>query len=296
MTELTIFTAPKPFMDPHITAIQRNAIQSWMRLGEGVQVILMGKDAGVDTLAEEWNLLHVPDVATSGKGIPFIGDMFAKARQNSDSPVLAIVNADILLFPDFLLAARRARQQWAEFVLVGQRWDLDVTGLVDFSAGWQERLHREREAHGTLHNPAGSDYFIFSRQAYPEVPDFTIGRAGWDNWMIHHARKQPWKILDATHDITIIHQNHDYSHLPGGKIHYHLPESKKNVALGGGEHLLDNLTDLDEMLVDGKVQRRPRSWKRFVYKVERLLQLRGEGSKLRQSIHHHLKRYRKGLK
>lgn len=296
MTELTIFTAPKPFTDPHITAIQRNAIQSWMRLGEDVQVILMGKDAGVDTLAADWNLMHIPDVATSEKGVPYIGDMFAKARQNSDSPVLAIVNADIILFPDFLQAARRARQQWDEFVLVGQRWDLDVTGLMDFSEGWQARLLEDAHTRGTLHLPAGSDYFMFSRQAYPEVPDFTIGRAGWDNWMIHHARKQPWKALDATQDIIIIHQNHDYSHLPGGKRHYHLPESEKNVALGGGVHMLDSLDDLNEMLVNGKVQRKPFTWKRFVYKVERILQPRGEGSKWRKRIHHYWKRYRKGLK
>ena len=30
---ITIFTAPKPFTDPHIDLIQRNAIRSWRDLG-----------------------------------------------------------------------------------------------------------------------------------------------------------------------------------------------------------------------------------------------------------------------
>ena len=38
---LTIFTAPKPFTNPHIDTIQRNAIRSWVELGEAVQVVLV---------------------------------------------------------------------------------------------------------------------------------------------------------------------------------------------------------------------------------------------------------------
>jgi hypothetical protein len=43
MTEplVTFFTAPKPFTNPHINIIQRNAIQSWIRLGDKVQVLLL---------------------------------------------------------------------------------------------------------------------------------------------------------------------------------------------------------------------------------------------------------------
>ena len=30
------------------------------------------------------------------------------------------------------------------------------------------------------------------------MPDFAIGRAGWDNWMIYHARQQGWPVIDGT--------------------------------------------------------------------------------------------------
>ena len=48
MADLTIFTAPKPFTDPHIALIQRNAILSWLHLGPRVAVILLGEELGLE--------------------------------------------------------------------------------------------------------------------------------------------------------------------------------------------------------------------------------------------------------
>ena len=43
---ITIFTAPKPFTNPHIDLIQRNAIQSWLHLGDDVNVVMIGNEPG----------------------------------------------------------------------------------------------------------------------------------------------------------------------------------------------------------------------------------------------------------
>jgi len=295
MTLLTIFTAPKAFEDPHISLIQRNAIQSWTRLGTQVEVILMGKDAGVAETALEFGVVHLPEVACNQKGVPYIGDMFRLARQHSDAPLLMVINADILLFPELLQVAHTAHQKFAEFVLAGQRWDLDVRQPIDFSAGWEERLRQEIAQHGTLHAPAGSDYFLFSRQAYPEVPDFTIGRAGWDNWMIYQGVTQAWRFLDATPAITIVHQNHDYRHLPEGQIHYRHPESERNVELGGGSHKMYSLRDVPHSLVDGKIKRKPLTWLRFVRGVERRLQPVTDEDGLRKRLYWKVRKYRARL-
>ena len=295
MSLLTLFTSPKAFEDPHVTVIQRNAIQSWCQLGEEVEVLLMGDDAGVAEAAAEFGVQHVPEVACSSQGIPLISDMFVQARQRTDSPVLAIINTDIILLPNFLETVRQAQSRYQAFVLAGQRWDLDITEPIEFSAGWQARLMAQVAQQGVLHPPSGSDYFIFSRQVLTEIPDFTIGRAGWDNWMIYHAAHHPWQTLDATHDITVVHQNHDYGHLPGGQIHYKLPDSKKNVQLGGGEHQMFDLLDLQFALVDGKVQRIPLNWLRFVRKIERLLQPTGEIRGVRGRLFRMVRRYRKKI-
>jgi hypothetical protein len=258
MAFLTIFTAPKPFTDAHIAVIQRNALAAWTRLPD-VEVLLIGEEAGMAETAREFGLRHLPDVARNESGTPLVSSIFAMARQASDSPLLACVNADILLMPDFVTAAQNMAAQARHFLMVGQRWDLDVKSPLDFAAGWESGLARRVKESGKLHPPAGSDYFVFPRECFADIPDFAIGRAGWDNWMIYEARRRKWPVADATQDVTIIHQSHDYRHLPGGQPHYKLPESGENIRLAGGREMTRfTLLDADRRLVDGRL--RPRRW------------------------------------
>jgi hypothetical protein len=270
MPLITIFTAPKPFTDPRIDVIQRNAICSWLSLGGDVRVILVGDEAGMPAVASEYGVTQLAGVACNEQGTPLVSSIFANARQASDSPLLTYANADILLLPDFLAGAREVYRQADNFLVIGQRWDLDVAQLLDFSKGWETRLEAEVNARGRLHPPAGSDYFLFPRQLFSDIPSFAIGRAGWDNWMIYQARRQKWPVIDATPAIRVIHQNHDYSHLPGGKPHYDHPESYQNEALAGGATNLFMVLDSDRQLVDGRIRSPKPSLPRLLRRVELL--------------------------
>jgi hypothetical protein len=265
---LTIFTSPKPFTNPHIAMIQRNAIRSWVELGSDVQVVLFGDEAGVAEVARELGILHIPEVKRNASGTPLLSNMFQKAREVNQSPILAFVNADILLGNDFLETAKKVNESCKEYLVVGQRWDLEITTLLDFTPGWQKRLDAECASKGKLHKPTGSDYFIFPRRCFESIPDFAIGRAGWDNWMLYETRQQGWKLIDATSSIRIIHQRHDYSHLPGGKPHYHLPETYENVRLAGGKRHIFLLQDINWQFVDGKLVHPKMTVKRFWREVE----------------------------
>lgn len=267
---LTIFTAPKPFTDAHIRLIQRNAILSWHHLGEEVDVVLVGDEPGMADIAAETGLLHLPQVERNAWGTPLVSSIFELARRQSISPLLAYVNADILLTPEFVTAARHVAGQAWEFLIVGQRWDLDVRQALDFSPGWDARLLQEVKTRGRLHPPGGSDYFIFPRHCFSELPDFAIGRAGWDNWMFYHARQQRMPVVDATAAITVIHQDHDYAHLPGGQPHYHLPESHENIRLAGGRRAIFTLLDADHTLDSTKLQKIPLRGTRLWRHIETL--------------------------
>jgi hypothetical protein len=257
MPLITIFTAPKPFTDPHIATIQRNAILSWKHLGDLVEVLLVGDEPGMAQVAGEYNVRQLPDVRRNPSGTPLVSSIFDLARQASQSPILSYINADILLLPPFVDSVQRLAQQLEQFLLIGQRWDLDIRSLLDYSPGWEQRLQEDVQTRGRLHLPAGSDYFVFPRSLFGEMPDFAIGRAGWDNWMIYHARQRGWAVVDGTPSITVIHQDHDYSHLPGGRPHYELPESRQNESLAGGSANLYMVLDSDRQLIHNRV-RRPR--------------------------------------
>lgn len=278
MTLLTFFSAPKPFTDPHIATIQRNAIRSWTLL-EDSEVILLGGESGLAEIARELDVKHFPNVRVNDSGVPLISSMFEIARENSDSDLLCIVNADMILMPDFVEAARQAAKLKNKFVLLSQRWDLDVTQPLDFSADWASRLRSSVLRQGSLHRPAGSDFFLFPRSCYADVPDFVIGRAGWDNWMIYKARKEGWPVIDCTPSVTIVHQNHDYSHLPGGRPHYDLAESQQNMQLGGGRKHMYMVLDADRQLRGGKICPPRFNWLRLIRSIE--LRLMPESGELR---------------
>jgi hypothetical protein len=271
MPLITLFSAPKPFNDPHIATIQRNAIRSWTLLPD-VKVLLMGDGKGIAEAAKELGVKHLPNVKCSQNSTPLISSMFQLARKNSQSDLLCIINTDMLLMSDFLEAARRSHFQRFKFVLVSQRWDLDVTQPLDFTAGWENRFRSTVHGKGQLHRPAGSDFFLFPRSSYTELPDFTIGRAGWDNWMIYKARQENWPVIDCTPSVMVVHQNHDYRHLPGGKPHYEHPETNENIRLAGGTAVVRyTILDATHRLKDGKLLRPAFSSLRFWRGVELFL-------------------------
>ncbi len=265
---ITLFSAPKPFTQPHIAVIQRNAIRSWLALGEAVEVLLLGDEAGLPEAADELGARLIRDVKRNAQGTPLVSSLFELAREHSATPLMAYVNADILLLPDFVAGARALQAAGKPFLGVGQRWDLEITDALNFGNGWDAGLRRLIQQKGVLHPPAGSDYFLYPRDCFTSLPEFAIGRAGWDNWMIYWARQAGWRVVDATADIQIAHQNHDYSHLPGGQPHYRLPETDVNVHLGGGRRTIFTLFDADYRLRSGQVQMLPRNGKKFWREVE----------------------------
>jgi hypothetical protein len=265
---LTIFTSPKPFTNPHIDMIQNNALLSWANLGGEVEVQLIGEEEGAAETAAHYGFRFLPGVKRNQMGTPLISSMFELAGKNSKSPFLAIINTDILLNPDLLKTLKVVSKHFKKFVIAGQRWDLDVMERLKFSNDFYAQLVERTRKFGHLHPPMGSDYFIFPRECYLEVPDFAIGRAGWDNWMMYKSRWEGWPLIDASDDIMVIHQTHNYSHLANGQPHYRLPETKQNVVLAGGDQTIFTLIDATHKISKGQIKRSNLTMRKFWRNVE----------------------------
>ncbi|MEX0787838.1 MAG: hypothetical protein WD906_07865 [Anaerolineales bacterium] len=241
---------------------------SWARLGGGVEVLVVGEEEGSAEAVLEIGLRSVGPVSRTQAGTPLVSSIFALAQKAASHPVLAYLNADILLLDDFLPAVDRIRKRMNRFLLVGARWDLDVEGALSFSDDWQPRLREAVRARGRRHPPGGSDYFVFPREAEIEPPPFALGRAGWDNWMIYRGRSLGWPVVDASESVTAIHQNHDYSHLPGGQSHHRLSESAENLRLAGGRRTVFTLWDADWQLTRDGLHPPPWTLRRYVRHIE----------------------------
>jgi hypothetical protein len=229
---LTFFTAPKPFVG-QIALIQRNALRSWARLPE-CEILVFGEEEGIGGLAAELGVTHLPDVARSPLGTPLVSDMFAQARASARHPILCFVNADVILTSSLPAAVRRVEDR--RFLLAGQRWDLDLREELDFAGDWEADLLRRVGERGSLHPPAGSDYFVYPRDVDWQMPPFAVGRVGWDNWTLHRARRLSLDVIDATRVVTAIHQDHDYTQAqhPAHEGLPLTPEAAENVRLVDG--------------------------------------------------------------
>lgn len=243
MSMLTLFAMPKPFRG-QIDMIQRNAIRSWTLLRPTCDIILFGNDEGTAEVAQELRVRHVPDVARNEYGTPLLNDLFEKARQCATSPVLGYVNADIILMTDFRHAVEQIVIQKDCFLMIGRRWNLDITEALTFPEDWETKLRAEVQTHGELHRMTGIDYVVFAGDVWGPMPPFAIGRSAWDNWLVYRARSRRVPVIDATQAVTIVHQNHDYAHVAGGEQEaWNGVEAQRNWELAGGERYFFGLPD-----------------------------------------------------
>ncbi len=239
---LTIFTVPKAFRG-NFNIIQRNAILSWLRLEPKCEIVLFGDDEGVAEAARDFNIRHVPKIKKNEFGIPLISDIFEKAKQSANYDILAYINSDIILMNDFIKAIEKIKELKSTFLIIGQRWDLDIQEPIQFSVpDWREKLHARLTKEGTLHGLSASDYFVFPKEINWKMPPFCIGRTSYDNWFIYRIRSLKIPVIDATEKITVIHQNH--------KVHRREDHAlktmmSKNIELAGGFLNMCNLLDAD---------------------------------------------------
>src|SRR4029077_3342763 len=208
---LTIFSAPKAFQG-HVGIIQENAIRSWLSLRPKPKVILFGEVAAEAGVASLPGVEIVTTVETNFHGTPLVSNMFSQADLLAASDVVAFVSADIVLTQSSIEATRIAMEWTQRFLLVARRHDVDVRKPMDFDAGWEQRWVAGAVARGALHSPGAIDWFVYPRRQYTDMPPFAIGRTSYDNWLLWHTVASGVPLIDATPFVTLVHQNHDYSH------------------------------------------------------------------------------------
>jgi len=282
LTRLTIFSLPKGFVDPHITLIQRNALASWRDLGPDVEVLLMGDDPGVAEAAHEFGVQHVGGPAKNEFGTPLLDWAFREAAARGTGDFLCYVNADIILLPDFLDAL--AALPRTGHLAIGQRWNCDITGELDFKTEGATLANWARQ-NGTLDQGRGSDYFLYPRTTDFGLPPFAVGRPGWDNWMMGRALKMGLPLIDITPVVTVIHQNHDYGHVAARRgSDWEGPEADRNRELGGWlDNYLHTPLNATALLTPGGL-RAPRSPAHMRAKLEAFVTLEPAAAPLRRVV------------
>jgi hypothetical protein len=266
----TIFTLPKPFQG-HIGAIQRNAIQSWTLLHPRPEIILFGDEEGAAQVAAEFGLRHEPLIASNEFGTPLLDDLFRRAELDAGSRWMCYVNADILLLSDFGRAVEHVTKSFEKFLCVSKRINLDVPEALNFSANWETLLKARCRASGKSGDHTAIDVFVFPKGAYRKVPDFGIGRLWFDQWLIKAAKEAKFPVVDLSLVAPVLHQNHEYNHVDGGRDRiWQGKEAEHNLQLYGGVKHACTLLEVTHELTASGVFRKVRL-RRFAFETRHLL-------------------------
>jgi hypothetical protein len=245
---ITFFTTPKPFSG-HIGVIQRNAIESWKRVHPEAEVILFGDEEGAARASAELGIRHIPHVKRNQHGTKYLSSIFDGAQDLARHNFLCYINCDIILLSDFRSAANRVQTLGGNVLMAGRRWDTNVTVPIDFTVPeWEAGLRHSALQQNQQRPPQWIDYFAFSKGLYyKNTPPFVIGRPGWDNWLVWHARNSGARVVDASAVVQVVHQNHDYSyHADGEAGVWQGAEAQENYALLEGGRCfatMENATD-----------------------------------------------------
>jgi hypothetical protein len=253
---LTILSSPKAFRG-HVGVIQRNAVHSWARLKPRPEIILLGKEEGTAEVARESGVTHIPEILTNEHGTPLLSDALARVTAIARTPLLCLVNSDIILLQEFADAVGVVATRFPEFLAVAQRMNVELSEELDFSTNGDQRVRTEVLPRGVPGNHTSIDVFVFPAGMYKEVPQLILGRAWFDQWLIKEARKREIAVVDVTRCARAIHQNHDYAHIADGQRGaYWGEEALHNLSIYGGKpHQYTLWSVTHELRQDGSIGR-----------------------------------------
>ncbi len=188
--------------------------------------------------------------------------MFERAQQISTQSLLCYCNCDIILGQDFMRAMERTVAWSNRFLMVGRRWDTDITEPIDFAHGNWERSTRQLAIEkGFQRLYYNIDYFGFTRGIYKDIPALAIGRRWWDQWAVWKAAMEKAAVVDASDVVIAVHQNHDYSYHPQGMQGlWHSEDSERNFELAGGWGHLHTIEDATYRLTAAAIEPRRFYW------------------------------------
>jgi len=195
------------------------------------EIILCGNDSGVKEVANEYGIIHLPDIDVNEYGTPLLNSAFDQARASATYRLMCYVNCDIILISG--ITKNIDRIKFKEFLVTGQRYNIGLKEHINFEKkDWESSLVKYVMSNGAKAkaSEAGMDYFIFPREGkIGTILPFAVGRPGWDNWFIQHVRKLGCPVIDATKSIMAIHQNHGYDHIKNARGDYwEGPEADQN--------------------------------------------------------------------
>ena len=205
---ITLFTTFKTAADR--VHIHSNVLKNWALFQPFVRPVLFVTDTDpkLVKLAVRlgWEVLPCPE--TNAYGTPCLKAMYQKTMESFRSMFYGYCNGDILFeygLVDTLKAILESHHELKRILVIGQRTNFPVANRTIFDPKHVKKLQKTE---GSLFQTDAEDYFLMSNSVFPwdKIPNFVIGRMGYDNYFVTKAVEFGFSLVDATETLLALHQ------------------------------------------------------------------------------------------
>ncbi|KAK3582656.1 hypothetical protein CHS0354_001706 [Potamilus streckersoni] len=220
---------------------------NWLSLRPFVLPIIFTNETALAKACEIAGWVTLPLRVTAADGVPVLKYMYIDTMKKYESNLYAFANADIL-FTDTLVDTlveilKDTSVSHKPTLIIGRRTNVDNVTMEEGSS-WNE-LTMVAKKRGTLFRTDAEDYFVTS-PSYPwhEIPEIVVGRRAYDNWLVLNARKQKYRVIDASKTILAVHQTTNAGNHENAKKETN--EYNHNLLVSLYKNSLTQINGLDE--------------------------------------------------
>jgi len=215
---ISFITAFRKFKGNH-KMIQQSAMYSWKV--NGIKVYAPFNEVDTKQECDNWDNITLIDGVKRGREVgfptqsPIVPDLIAKALPAIDTVMVAYINSDIIITENFAEKMQQMFEKYGyDMYAVGSRSDIDLKECVSTPEAYKRVLGQEREPYD---DSTSSDIFIASkytwRKIISEMPDYILGRWGWDNYLHMTAEIYGLKKFNCSDSLPLLHCKHTFQHI-----------------------------------------------------------------------------------
>ena len=212
---IVFITIPRSFVYPYIVR-QENCLHAIKRYNQNSEIILYSDDDGVDDYARKYGYI-TPKIVKKIGNLPLVNQAISFAAEKFPNSKICYINSDILVLDPLIDILQLIKSNGLnEYMLVCRRTEVVLNSVLTYDEfDYVVENYKKDNSHG---RDTAIDFFLFDSSMVNKIdmPDFSVGRPGWDNWLAARARIINIPLIDISDVITIGHQDHLQVHDKSG--------------------------------------------------------------------------------
>jgi hypothetical protein len=209
MDSIVFVTIPRSFKYPYLNS-QLNTINAIKRYNPDSKIVLYSDDPGVYDFANNNNCI-APSIVKKNGHLPLVNCALIFANDLFPESYVCFINSDILVLTNLNNILETMSIKFKKYMCICYRTEVIVNKVMNDN-DFVQILNNTDNLNNGKHT--AMDFFLLSPGLVNdiEMPNFSVGRPGWDSWLSCRIRRLSIPLIDISNVVTIAHQDHPQVH------------------------------------------------------------------------------------